>query len=126
MLFVAGCLHAEEKALRRVAQARINAALHALETQIARLSQAVQHQLTLRRTATTAPAQWFALILRQPSVTRALTTIERYTQAFPELRERAERARVGIIDRARRRLTQALALWQEQRRFRYTKGLRSH
>ena len=126
MLYCAGYLCAEDRALRRVARARINIALDTLAAQLDTCTQAVMRQLTPRQAAHACPARLVEALLQQPPVKHTLALLERYTQAFPELHEEAQRARQRLTHQAQQQLSDACEPFHQQRRFAHTRGLRPH
>jgi hypothetical protein len=126
MLYLAGQLRAEDRALRHVARSRVNAALDSLATHLDGLTEVLISRLTPQQAAHWQPEQLLAALLEQPRVAQLRLTLERYCADFPALREEAERTRERLYRRAYRRLRAACEPFHYQRRFRYTRGLRSH
>jgi len=124
MLYTEGNLTAEDAAMRRIARSKVRAALCSVETKtqmlldslVGKMSQPVSSNLTVDRILN--------LVEQHPQLLSEAAVIRRYTDAYPELTETVSAARQNIQTRARRRLESALAPFEFQHRFRFTKGLR--
>lgn len=126
MLYTDGMLTAEDHTLRKIARSTVNNALRSVETKTAQIVDALINKLTSQAECSVTPDRMLELVLAHPQLASETTTIKRYVNAFPELNETVEIARTRIENRARTRLERALAPFDFQRRFRFTRVRHCH
>lgn len=126
MLYTDGMLTAEDHTLRKIARSTVNNALRSVESKTAQIVDALINKLTSQTELSDNVDQMIKLVLAHPQLSTETTTIERYVNAFPELNETVEAARTRIENRARTRLERAIAPFDFQRRFRFTRLRHSH
>lgn len=125
MLYVEGNLRVEENALRQIARKKVNTALQSIEQKTARLVNSLLDKLTPQIESAFTIDGLLEAIRTHPQLSLEMATIERYSQAFPELKERAANQQKRINSQARTRIEQALSPFQTSRRFRFTKGFKT-
>lgn len=126
MLYTEGTLVAEDRTLRNIARSTVNTALRSVETKTAQLVDALINKLSSQTDNLGTVDRLLELVLAHPQLATETTTIERYMVAFPELKETVTIARARIENRARARLERALAPFDFQRRFRFTRVRHCH
>lgn len=123
MLYTEGNLRAEDQLLRRVAHSKVHAALRSIETKRTTLLDSITSKLTACTTRRLSVDQLLNFVEQHPQSQPEAAEIERYTSAFPELADTVSATYERLRARARRQLERALAPFEYQRRFRFTKGL---
>ena len=124
MLYTAeGNLRAEERALCHVARGRIRAALAQIEAKTGSLLDALAAHMNASVNIKLTPDEALNLSVEHPQLRSERIALERYTDAFPELREGAVSTLEYINRNARRKLDKILAPVEFQRRFAHTRGL---
>ena len=122
MLYVEGRLSPETRALHKIARTTVNSALSSIETKTALIAASLIGKLNPRMEAEYTIDRLLETVFNHPQLNAERAIIERYSRAFPELRnsisQRHERNR-SII---RRRLERALFPLQSARRFQFAKG----
>ncbi len=126
MLYTDGILTAEDRTLRQVARTTVNAALLSIETKTSQLVDAVVQKLTAQTTSNCTADHVLRLVLTHPQLAPETATIERYSEAFPELRDAVSRSLERIETKTRNRLERAFAPFELQRRFRFTRVRHCH
>lgn len=126
MLYTDGMLTAEDHTLRKIARSTVNNALRSVETKTARIVDALVNKLTSQADPSDNVDRMLELVLAHPQLTTETSTIERYLKAFPELNETVANARTRIKTRTRARLERAVAPFNFQRRFRFTRNRHCH
>ena len=126
MLYTEGILTAEDRTLRQVARTTVNAALRSIETKTSQLVDALIQKLTAQSTSKCTADHVLRLVLTHPQLAPETATIERYSEAFPELREAVSRSLERIETKTRARLERAFAPLEFRRRFRFTKVRHCH
>ncbi len=121
MLYTEGMLAAEDRTLRRIARTTVNCALRSVEAKTSRLVDALVEQLTAQTMSNCTADQLLRLVLAHPHVATETATIERYSDAFPELQDAVARARARLEETTRLRLECACAPFELQRRFRFVR-----
>jgi hypothetical protein len=126
MLYTEGTLVAEDRTLRKIARSNVNTSLRSLETKTARIVDALINKLTSQTENFGTVDRLLELVLAHPQLETETTTIERYVGAFPELKETVMINRSRIENRVRTRLERAIAPFDFQRRFRFTRVRHCH
>ncbi len=126
MLYTEGTLVAEDRTLHKIARSTVNTALRSVETKTAQLVDALINKLASQTDNLGTVDRLLELVLTHPQLATETMTIERYAVAFPELKETIAIARARIENRARTRLERALAPFDFQRRFRFTRVRHCH
>jgi hypothetical protein len=126
MLYTEGILTAEDRTLRQVARTTVNAALRSIETKTSQLVDAVVQKLTAQTTSNCTADHVLRLVIAHPQLASETATIERYSEAFPELRDATSRSLESIETKTRARLERAFAPFEFQRRFRFTRVRHCH
>lgn len=126
MLYIAGTLAAEDRTHHQIARSTVNHALHSVETKTDRIVDALINKLTSQTENRCTTDQLLEFVLAHSQLSSETTTIERYISAFPDLKESVLIARAHIERRARTRLERALATFDFQRRFRFTRLRHCH
>jgi hypothetical protein len=126
MLYNEGTLVAEDRTLRKIARSTVNTALRSVETKTAQLVDALINKLASQTDNLSTVDRLLELVLTHPQLATEMMTIERYAVAFPELKETIAIAYARIENRARTRLERALAPFEFQRRFRFTRVRHCH
>lgn len=114
---------AEDHALRSIARSKVHSALAQVEAKQARLVERLVVEIDARLIRQCSADHLLDMVQNHPILQPEQTLISRYTDAFPELKERVLEKRNRMIRFARRRIEEALAPFEYQRRFTYTKGL---
>jgi hypothetical protein len=123
MLYTEGNLTAEDQLLRRVARSKVHAALRSIETKRTTLLDSIIGKLTAQTTRRLSVDRLLNFIEQHPQSQPETAEIERYTRAFPELADAVSATYERLRTRSRRQLERALAPFEHQHRFRFTKGL---
>jgi 2-oxo-4-hydroxy-4-carboxy--5-ureidoimidazoline (OHCU) decarboxylase len=126
MLYTEGMLTAEDRKLRQIARTTVNAALRSIEAKTSRLVDALVEKLTAQTTCNRTADQVLRLVLAHPQLASETATIERYSDAFPELQDTISRALDRIETKTRARLERAFAPFEFQRRFRFARVRHCH
>ena len=126
MLYTEGMLTAEDRSLRQIARTTVNAALRSIEAKTSRLVDALVEKLTAQTTCNRTADQVLQLVLTHPQLASETATIERYSDAFPELQDAISHARERIETKTRARLERAFAPFEFQRRFRFARVRHCH
>jgi 2-oxo-4-hydroxy-4-carboxy--5-ureidoimidazoline (OHCU) decarboxylase len=126
MLYTEGTLTAEDRTLRHVARSTVDAALRSVEAKTSRLVDAIVEKMTAQTTSNCTADQVLRLILAHPQLASETATIERYSDAFPELQDAISHALDHIETRTRARLERAFAPFEFQRRFRFARVRHCH
>lgn len=121
MLYTEGILTAEDRTLRKIARATVNAALRSVETKTAHLVDSTIKKLTAQTTRYCTVDQLLEHIFAHQQLAIETATIKRYADAFPELQDIVSHTRERIETRARIRLERAIAPFEFERRFRFAK-----
>ena len=117
MLYTEGMLTAEDRTLRQIARATVSAALRSVEANAARLVDAIVEKLTAQQTNNCTADEVLRLVLAHPQIASETVTLERYSNAFPELQDPISHALEHIETKTRARLERAFAPFEFQRRF---------
>lgn len=123
MLYTEGNLLTEDIAFRRIARSKVLAALCSVETKWTTLLDSLVGKLGAQEARDLTVDQLMNYVEQHPQLQPEAATIERYTNAFPELADAVSSTHERLRSRARRRLERALAPFEYQRRFQFTKGL---
>lgn len=123
MLYTEGNLRAEDCLLRHIARSKVRAALRSVETKWTVLLDSLIGKLGAQTTRHLTVDQLLAFVEKHPQLQSEAATIERYTHDFPELSNAVFSTHERIRSRARQKLERALAPFEYQRRFQFTKGL---
>jgi exonuclease VII large subunit len=123
MLYTEGNLTAEDRILRRVARSKVHAALRSIETKRATLLDSVTDKLTAQTTKYLNLNRLLNFVEQHLQSQPETAEIERYTRAFPELSDTVSATYDRLRASSRRQLERALAPFEYQRKFRFTKGL---
>jgi hypothetical protein len=126
MLYTEGMLTAEDRKLRQIARTTVSAALRSVEAKTTRLVDAIVEKLTAQQTSKCTADEVLRRVLTHPQVASETATIERYSDAFPELRDAVSHAREHIETKTRARLERAFAPFEFQRRFRFARVRHCH
>ena len=126
MLYTEGTLTAEDRTLRQIARTTVGAALCSVEAKTSRLVDSIIERLTAQTARDCTADQLLRLVLTHPHVAAETDTIERYSDAFPELKESVCRARESLETRTRVRLERAFEPFEFQRRFRFARVRHCH
>ena len=126
MLYTEGILTAEDRTLRQVARTTVNAALCSIETKTSQLVDALIQKLTAQTISNCTTDHVMRLVFAHPQLASETATIERYSEAFPELRESVSNSIERIETKTRARLERAFAPFELQRRFRFTRVRHCH
>jgi 2-oxo-4-hydroxy-4-carboxy--5-ureidoimidazoline (OHCU) decarboxylase len=126
MLYTEGILTAEDRTLRLVARTTVNAALRSIETKTSQLVDSLVQKLTAQTTSNCTADHVLRLVLAHPQLASETATIERYSEAFPELRDAVSRSLERIETKTRARLERAFAPFEFQRRFRFARVRHCH
>ena len=126
MLYTEGMLTAEDRKLRQIARTTVSTALRSIEAKTSRLVDALVEKLTAQTTCDRTADQVLRLVLAHPQLASETATIERYSDAFPELRDAVAHALERIETKTRARLERAFAPFEFQRRFRFTRVRHCH
>jgi hypothetical protein len=126
MLYTDGILTAEDRTLRQVARTTVNAALSSIETKTSQLVDALIQKLTAQTTSNCTADHVLRLVLAHPQLSTETATIERYSEAFPELRDAVSRSLERIETRTRARLERAFAPFEFRHRFRFARVRHCH
>ena len=126
MLYTEGILTAEDRKLRQVARTTVNTALRSIETKTSHLVDALIQKLTAQTTSNCTADHALRLVLAHPQLASETATIERYSEAFPELRDDVSRSLERVETKTRARLERAFAPFESQRRFRFARVRHRH
>ena len=126
MLYTEGMLTAEDRKLRQIARTTVSAALRSIEAKTSQLVDALVEKLTAQTTCNRTADQVLRLVLTHPQIASETATIERYSNAFPELQDTISHARELIETRTRSRLERAFAPFEFERRFRFARVRHCH
>lgn len=124
MLYTEGNLTVEDAALRRIARSKLRSALDSFETKSTSLVASLLNKLSAKPDRSLTVDGLLNFIEQHPQLKSERTIIRQYVDAFPELADVASAAHNRIQSRARRRIESALAPFEYQHRFQFTKGLR--
>ena len=123
MLYTEGNLTAEDRILRRLARSKVHDALRSIETKRATLLDSIISKLTAQTSPYLNLDRLLNFVEQHPQSQPEAAEIERYTRAFPELSDAVSATYDRLRARSRRQLERALAPFEYQRKFRFTKGL---
>lgn len=126
MLYTEGMLTAEDRKLRQIARTTVGTALLSIEAKTSRLVDALVEKLTAQTACDRTADQLLRLVLAHPQLASETATIERYSDAFPELRDAVARALERIESKTRTQLEHAFAPFEFQRRFRFARVRHCH
>ncbi len=126
MLYTEGILTAEDRTLRQIARTTVNSALRSVEEKTGRLVDAVVEKLTAQTASKCSSDHVLRLVLTHPQLASETATIERYSEAFPELRDAVSRSLERIETKTRARLERAFSPFEFQRRFRFARVRHCH
>ncbi len=126
MLYTEGNLCAEDRALRHIARGKVHAALTLVEAKQTRLVDRLVETINARLGEQLTADQLLDWVENHESLQPDHALINRYTNAFPELQERVTSAHDRMLRTVHRRLQEALAPLEYQRRFAHTVGLQHH
>jgi hypothetical protein len=122
MLYVEGRLSSETRALRQIARSTVNTALSSIETKTAVIVTSLIGKLNPHMESEYTIEHLLGTVFNHPQLNAERAILERYSRAFPELRnsisQRHERNRSAI----RRQIERALFPLQTARRFQFAKG----
>ena len=117
-----GNLHVEDRALRSVARQRLNAALAQMESETKAIVDALIARIGADASCKVSADELLDIVENHPRLRPERATIDRYTDAFPELKETALSSCERINRRTFNRLQTFLAPREMARRFANTKG----
>ena len=118
-----GTLYAEDCTLRRIARSKVRAAVIEMELKTAALIRLLVPKINAHWCRKFTADEMLAMISDHPRLQPERTTIDRYTDAYPELKESVGRAYDRLNRKTLRQLEDALEPFIYQRRFAHTKGL---
>ncbi len=117
-----GNLRAEDRAFRFIARERLNAALAQMETQTKAIVDDLIARIGADARCKVSADELLDIVENHPSLQSKRTMINRYSDAFPELKETAFNACERINQKTFNRLQTVLAPREIARRFATTKG----
>lgn len=117
-----GTLRAEDRAFRFIARQRLNAALEQMETQTKAIVDALIARIGADAACKVSADELIDIVENHPRLRPERATIDRYSNAFPELKETAVSACERINQKTFNRLQTVLAPREMARRFANTKG----
>jgi 2-oxo-4-hydroxy-4-carboxy--5-ureidoimidazoline (OHCU) decarboxylase len=126
MLYTEGMLTAEDRKHCQIARTTVSVALRSIETKTSQLVDALVERLTAQTACNRTADQVLRLVLAHPQLASETATIERYSDAFPELRDAISHALERIETKTRVRLERAFAPFEFQRRFRFARVRHCH
>jgi len=126
MLYTEGTLTAEDRKHRQIARTTVGTALRSIESKTSQLVDALVEKLTAQTMCDRTADQVLRLVLAHPQLASETATIERYSAAFPELRDAVAHALERIGAKTRARLERAFAPLEFQRRFRFARVRHCH
>lgn len=121
-----GNLRAEDRALRTVARQRVLDALAQLEGETKAIVDALIARLGANVSCKLSADELLDVVENHPRLQPERATIKRYTDAFPELKERSLHTCERINRKTFNRLHDFLAPLEHARRFANTKGAYRH
>ena len=119
-----GNLRAEDVTLRRIARLKVRAALDKLNTDTSQIVDALIARIETNGNCKMNADELLDIVNNHPRLQPERSTINRYTDAFPELKETTLEFHERTMLRARRKLQVAILPHEYARRFAHTKGLR--
>lgn len=118
-----GNLRAEDTTLRRIARQKVRAALAKIDADTSQIVDALIARIETNGNCKMTADELLDIVNNHPRLQPERSTINRYTDAFPELKETTSDACERTMTRARRKLQAAILPYEIARRFAHTKGL---
>jgi hypothetical protein len=118
-----GTLKAEDTRFRNIARSQVRTALAQQETKVNNIVDHLVKQINAKVVSLYSTDQLLETVVNNRTLQQENITINKYTSAFPELSDDVSSKQERIFRHARKRIKEAVAPFEYQKRFAYTTGL---